>query len=260
MDANPPPVFLTARWTNLVILNYEVPARNLEPFLPPGTELARWEGAALASVVGFQFDDVRVLRTPVPCHRNFEEVNLRFYVRRRTKDGWRRGVVFVRELVPLPVVALLARHLYGEPYRTLPMRRHLRHHPAPAVARGPDARVRPSSTTVRYSWRRDGAWSRVEATAETGRRPVHPEAGSEEEFVTDHAHGYGTRRGRTIEYVVEHPLWRYWKASDAEFDCHPATLRALYGETFTPYLKSPRSAYLVEGSPVTVRRPRAVGP
>ena len=254
-DTNPPPVFLTARWTNLVMLNYEVPAENLVPFLPPGTELAAWEGATLASIVGFQFDDVRVLKTPFPFHRNFEEVNLRFYVRRRTADGWRRGVVFVRELVPLRAVALVARHLYGEPYKALPMRRHVRHRHAPPVAPGPEAKAPRRSTTVRYSWRHDGKWSRVEATADTGRKPSHPEPGSEEEFVTDHAYGYGTRRGHTIEYVVEHPLWRYWSARDAEFDCHPATLCALYGEAFAPYLKSPRSAYLVEGSPVTVRRP-----
>ena len=246
-DARLPPVFLTAWWKNLVMLNYEVPARILAPFVPPGTELHPWEGRTLASIVAFEFDDVRVLNVPFPFHRHFEEINLRFYVRRRTAEGWRRGVVFVRELVPLHTVALLARHLYGEPYVALPMRRQFVHHP--------DA----SASTARYSWRHDGNWSHVEATADTAREPVHPEPGSEEEFFTDHAYGYGTRRSHTIEYVVEHPLWRYWSTTDAKFECHPDTLRALYGEAFAPHLKSPRSAYLVEGSAVTVRQPRAVG-
>lgn len=142
--------------------------------------------------MGLEFDDVRVLNTPLPFYRSFEEINLRFYVCRRTGSGWRRGVVFVRELVSLPAVALLARHLYSEPYTTLAMKPEFQH------------------------------------------------------------------RGRTVEYVVEHPLWRYWPTFDAGFECHPATLRTLYGEAFAPYLKSPRSAYLVEGSPVTVRRPRAI--
>lgn len=255
LTAEASPVFLTAWWKNLVILNYEVPARILAPFVPPGTELDTWEGGALVSIVGFEFDDVRFLNTPVPFHRSFEEINLRFYVRRRTRDGWRRGVVFLREVVPLPAVALMARHLYGEPYTTLPTKREFLPHPMPSASPGRTLR---NTTTVRYSWRHDRIWSRVAATADTAREPRHPEPGSEEEFITDHAYGYGMHRGRTVEYVVEHPLWRHWPTLDAGFDCHPATLRALYGEAFAPYLESPRSAYLVEGSPVTVRRPRAI--
>lgn len=238
-----PPVFLTATWRNLVILNYEVEPKILMPFLPPGTELDTWQDKTLASIVGFEFADVRVLRTPIPFHRDFEEINLRFYVHRKAPDGWRRGVVFVRELVPRRIVALLAHQLYGEPYTALPMDRLFRHE---------------SGTTVRYSWRHDRKWNHVEATADTTRDPRHPEPGSEEEFIIDHEYGYGTHRGRTIEYVVEHPSWRYWKTLKAELDCGAATLSTLYGEAFAPYLKSPCSAFLVEGSPVTVRRPRTI--
>lgn len=252
------PVFLTAWWKNLVVLNYEIPARILAPFVPPGTAIDAWEGDTLVSIVGFEFDDVRVLNAPVPFHRSFEEINLRFYVRRRTADGWRRGVAFMREVVSRPAVAFLARHLYGEPYTTLPTNREFRHHRATVASAPPDQTTPGNATTVRYSWRHDKTWSRVEVTADTTRKPVHPEPDSEEQFITDHAYGYGTHRGRTIEYVVEHPLWRYWPALAADFDCHPATLRALYGEAFAPYLESPRSAYLVEGSPVAVRRPRAI--
>ncbi len=235
------------------MLNYVVDPEILTPFLPPGIELDAWRGKALASIVGFEFAEVRVLRIPVPFHRHFEEINLRFYVRRRTADGWRRGVVFVRELVPLPTVALLARRVYGEPYKALPMERLLRRHPVTPAS--PDAATREHATTVRYSWRHDNAWNRVEATVDTTQDPRLPEPGSEEEFLTDHTYGYGTRRGQTIEYVVEHPTWRYWNALKARFDCNAATLRTLYGDAFAPYLKSPRSAFLVEGSPVIVRRP-----
>lgn len=243
-----PPVFLTATWRNLAILNYRIEPKILMPFLPPGTELDTWQDRTLVSIVGFEFADVRVLRTPIPLHRDFEEINLRFYVRRRAADGWRRGVVFIRELVPRHVVAILARQLYGEPYTALPMERLLQHHPV----------TRERGTTVRYSWRHAGQWNRVEATADTTRDPRHPEPGSEEEFIIDHSYGYGTRRGRTIEYVVEHPSWRCWKTLKAEFVCGAATLSTLYGDAFTPYLKSPCSAFLVEGSPVAVRRPRAI--
>ena len=238
------------------MLNYVVDPEVLTPFLPPGIELDAWQGKMLASIVGFEFAEVRILRMSVPFHRHFEEMNLRFYVRRETVDGWRRGVVFVKELVPLPTVALLARVLYGEPYRALPMERDFRDRPVSSASSGKAGRER--ATTVRYSWRHDKTWNRVEATADTTQEPRHPEPGSEEEFLTDHAYGYGTRRGKAIEYVVEHPTWRYWNAVKARFDCKAATLRTLYGEAFAPYLKSPRSAFLVEGSPVRVLRPRVI--
>ena len=154
------------------MLNYVVDARILTPFVPPGIELDSWQGKSLASIVAFEFAEVRVLDKPVPFHRDFEEMNLRFYVRRRTADGWRRGVVFVRELVPLPTVALLARLLYGEPYKALPMERLFRHHPMPPASPGTAARAR--ATTVRYSWYHDKTWNRVEATVDTTQEPGSP--------------------------------------------------------------------------------------
>ena len=238
------------------MLNYEVDPAILAPFVPPGTELDSWQGKTVASIVGFEFADVRVLGAPIPFHRHFEEINLRFYVRRRTPDGSRRGVVFIRELVPLRTVAFLARLLYGEPYKALPIRRFSRTVPMPPAAQG--ARARGRATTVGYTWYGDDTWNRVEATADTTQPPRQPEPGSEEEFITDHAYGYGTRHGRTIEYVVEHPTWPCWNAMKTRFDFNADTLRTLYGEDFAPYLESPRSAYLVEGSPVTVRSPRVI--
>ncbi len=250
------PVFLTAWWRNLVMLNYEVDPDTVTPFLPRGIELDVWRGRTLVSIVAFEFADVRVLNLPVPFHRHFEEINLRFYVRRRTADGSRRGVVFIRELVRQPIVSFRARLLYGEPYRTLPMERRFRHHPVPPAPPGGTPRERPA--TFRYSWRHDRKWHHVEATADTTLDPRQPEPGSEEEFITDHTYGYGTRHGQTIEYVVEHPPWRYWNPAKAGLECDASTLRNLYGESFAPFLRVPRSAFLVEGSPVIVRRPRAI--
>src|SRR6187402_115091 len=112
-----PAPFLTARWENLVLLNYSCPTELLEPLVPNGTELDLWNGEALVSLVGFMFRETRVLGVPIPFHVNFEEVNLRFYVRRTTPSGeLRRAVVFVRELVPRHAIAALARWIYNEPY------------------------------------------------------------------------------------------------------------------------------------------------
>src|SRR6476469_9717658 len=108
--------FLTASWEHLVLLNYRCPSELLGPFVPAGTELDRWQGETLVSLVGFLSSDTRLLGVPVPFHRTFEEVNLRFYVRRAIPEH-RRAVVFIRELVPRRAVAAVARALYNEPYR-----------------------------------------------------------------------------------------------------------------------------------------------
>src|SRR5437867_4291337 len=115
-------VFLRAEWRDLVMINYEVDSALLRPLVPSGTEIDSWSGRTFVSLVGFLFLDTRVFGLPVPLHVNFEEVNLRFYVRRKSEEGWRRGVVFVKEIVPRASVAFLARHLYGENYVHLRMR------------------------------------------------------------------------------------------------------------------------------------------
>src|SRR6266550_2154829 len=109
--------FLTAEWKNLLMLNYAVDASMLKPFVPPGTEMDAFEGKTYISLVGFEFNRTRVLGFAVPFHQNFEEVNLRFYVRR----GLKRGVVFIRELVPRYAVAAIARWAFNENYSCVPM-------------------------------------------------------------------------------------------------------------------------------------------
>jgi uncharacterized protein YqjF (DUF2071 family) len=238
--------FLTAEWRYLVMLNYEIDPGVLEPLVPAGTTLDRWAGRALVSVVGFRFLRTRVLGVPIPLHRDFDEVNLRFYVRHETTDGAvRRGVTFVRELVPRAAIALVARVAYDEPYRAVRMRST-----APAAPT-----ERPG--TVEYAWRTGGRWQRVAAMA-TGVATV-PAPDDEATFVTEHYWGYTRRRsGATTEYEVAHPRWRVWTARDAVLD---ADVRGLYGAPFVDALAGPpRSAFIADGSAVTVYRPRSLGP
>src|SRR5262245_65480628 len=114
--------FLTANWRYLAMLNYVVDPALVEPLVPTGTEIDYENGETFVSIVGFLFLDTRLLGLPIPLHRDFEEVNLRFYVKRKSADTWRRGVVFVRELVPRPAIALVARAFYGEDYIAVPMK------------------------------------------------------------------------------------------------------------------------------------------
>ena len=237
--------FLTADWCYLAMLQYEVPPAILLPLVPPGTELDSWQGHTLASVVGFRFLNTRVLGMPVPFHRNFEEVNLRFYVRRRVPEGWRRGVVFIREIVPRRIIAAVARRCFNEPYIALPMRH--------TVARGGADLGLPQ--LARYEWRQAGRWQSVEVVA-LG-QPAIPAADSAEEFLTEHYWGYTVQQdGGCLEYQVLHPQWRVWRAANAALECDVARL---YGAAFVPYLRGrPVSALLAEGSRVAVLRGRRV--
>jgi uncharacterized protein len=237
--------FLTADWCYLAMLQYEVPPAILRPLVPRGTELDSWQGHTLASVVGFQFLDTRVLGMPVPFHRNFEEVNLRFYVRRRVPEGWRRGVVFIREIVPRRMIAAVARRCFNEPYIALPMRH--------AVTKSGGDTGAPR--LVRYEWRQAGRWQSVEV--EPLGQPAIPAADSEEAFLTEHYWGYTVQQdGGCLEYQVLHPQWRVWRAARASLDCDVARL---YGAAFVPVLRgTPVSALLAEGSRVAVFRGRLV--
>jgi len=240
--------FLTASWRNLAMVNYEVPAALLRPLVPRGTELDSWAGAALASVVGFRFLDTRVLGLPIPGHRDFDEVNLRFYVRGRGEDGsWRRAVVFVRELVPRRAIALAARWCYNEPYTAVRMRHDLDMAPA---ADGLPGRAN-------YAWGLGGRWHQLEVR--TAGAPIVPDPGSEARFITEHYWGYTVQRdGGTKEYQVEHPPWRVWRATAAQFDCDVA---AVYGPALAECLGAPaRSAFVAEGSGVTVYGGRRLDP
>lgn len=178
------------------------------------------------------FLDTRVLGVPVPFHRDFEEVNLRFYVRRRGREGWRRGVVFVKEIVPRRAIAAAARLLYDEPYSAMPMRHRV------------------EDGVVEYSWRHRGRWDTLRVVAEG--EPSSPLPDFEEEFITEHYWGYTARRGGGCsEYGVEHPPWKVRRAKEAILDCD---VGALYGKRFAePLSGAPLSAFVAEGSPIVVR-------
>lgn len=235
MNARP---FLTAEWRHLAMLNFDADAELLRSFVPPGTELDLWNGTAIVTLVGFRFLNTRLLGLPVPFHRNFDEVNLRLYVRRRAPEGWRRGVVFIKEIAPRRAVALVANRVYNEKYVVLPMRHRLE----PSDANG--------ERVVEYGWKLDGQQSAIRVRA--GGAARRPDEGSEERFVIEHYWGHGRARdGGTLEYRVEHPTWRIWSVREAEFVCHD--IEGLYGTGFGEVLaERPRSALLAEGSSVAV--------
>ncbi|MCU0647596.1 MAG: DUF2071 domain-containing protein [Gemmatimonadaceae bacterium] len=234
--------FLTAEWRHLLMVNWRVPPAVLAPLVPRGTELDCWDGSPWASIVAFRFLRTRLLGVPLPGYRDFDEVNLRFYVRRREGREWRRAAVFVRELVPHRAIAWVAQLAYNEPYRALPMRSTI-------VSQG-------AGGALTFAWRRNGQWESVGARVDAAPQPCDP--ASNAAFITEHYWGYTRQRdGGTIEYQVAHPPWRVAPARDVTIT---ADIASLYGSAFADIMaQAPDSAFVAEGSAVTVYRPRRVG-
>ena len=267
--------FLTAAWRKLIMAQYEVPPALLEPHLPPGLELDLYHGRCFVSLIGFLFDHVRILGLPIPFHTQFEEVNLRFYVRRPMPDGSsRRGVVFLSEIVPKPAITLVARTLYGEAYTTAATAHRWGRSgvaPGTGTARGGQLRaakhfrklklLKPSTprdavpwsnsvAEIEYEWKHRGLWQRIGVRAENRLGPMLP--GSLEEFVTEHYWGYAARRaGGTTEYAVEHRRWEVYPVLEHRIACN---FGSLYGDKFAALAaKPPDHILLAEGAPVSIR-------
>jgi uncharacterized protein YqjF (DUF2071 family) len=253
---------LTARWTDLLLLNFRVPRELLASLAPPGTEPDLHDGDAYLSVVGFRFQNTRLFGLPIPGHTRFVEINLRYYVRRQLRDSqWRRGVVFVKEIAPRRAIGAAANWLYNENYITRPMRSTI--HIADSILSPGD--------TIEYAWqtrifplpfrKRQGEgsataahtnfWNRLAARIAAPLQLSTP--GSFEEFIIDNYWGYVRgRNGRTREYRVMHDPWRVAPAADVVWDCD---LAATYDPPFAEYLAAPpASALIAEGSPIELFR------
>ena len=230
--------FLTARWRNLIVLNYEVDPSVLRPFLPHGTEIDYFEGKALMSIIAFNFERMRFLgAVPTIPVTHFEEINLRFYVRRKVGDETRRGVVFIKEVVPSALIAATARILYNEPYEARPMSHSFK-----------DFHEEDGGTLL-YDMGLGTRTVSVAATTEGTLRPLSE--GGIEHFILEHYWGYTAQGdGTTSEYRVQHEPWRFWKTSAAAIE---GDITTLYPETFTDALEQPpHSTFVARGSPVAV--------
>ena len=230
-------VFLTAEWRKLALAQYAVDREILLKYLPPNTELDDWQGKYYVSLVGFMFIDVKLRGLNIPFHTNFEEVNLRFYVRYKDGEEWKRGVVFIKEIVPLPAITFVANTIYKENYQTLPMK-HVwieQEH----------------QLEVDYLWKSNKKWNKFSVTTSSKAQEIL--IGSEEEFITEHYWGY-TKIGanRTSEYGVEHPRWEAYPIKDYSID---VDFGINYGREFA-FLSNtkPNSVMLAEGSEIRVMK------
>lgn len=236
-------VFLEAKWLDLVMLSWSIDPSVIAPRVPAGTELDLFEGRCFVSLVAFRFEDTTVCGIPIPGHRDFEEINLRFYVTRREGAELRRGVVFIKEIVPRAAIAFVARALYGEPYEAMPT--------------SSEVREGAGGKTASYSWRQGTRAHSV--FMECGPKAALPLPDSMEEFIAEHYWGYTSHGGSAAtEYRVEHPPWKVRVSRAASCGIDAA---ALYGAEFAAVLAGPpESAFLAEGSGIKVHTGRRLTP
>lgn len=232
--------FLQAEWRKLAMANYAVDKKLLDKYVPPGTEIDLWNGTCYVSLVGFMFNNTKLKGFRIPYHIDFEEVNLRFYVRYKDKEEWKRGVVFVKEIVPRPALTFVANTFYKEKYETMPMSHEW--------ARTKD------ELRVEYRWKKK-QWNFFQITANLKSEVILPD--SEEEFITEHYWGYTkVSRNQTAEYKVDHPRWEVYPTS--RYEIH-VDFHDIYGSDFE-FLGSlkPSSVFLAEGSEIKVFEGRRI--
>lgn len=224
------------------MVNYEVPAAILKNYIPFKTEIDLWKDACYVSLVGFMFLNVKIKGFRIPFHTNFEEVNLRFYVRHKDQitNDWKRGVVFIKEIVPKPAIVFVANTIYRENYESMKMEH--------------EWKINDSNMHIRYSWKK-GTWNHLIVTADTKERSINKY--SEEEFITEHYWGY-TKLGekKTSEYEVQHPRWKRYEIMNFETE---VDFGRIYGNDFS-FLNNekPVSVLLAEGSEINVNEGRII--
>jgi uncharacterized protein YqjF (DUF2071 family) len=232
--------FLSARWEYLAMFNYEVDAAILTPHLPPYTQLDLYNGKAIVSVVGFMFNNTSVMGIKWPGFVNFEEVNLRYYIKYFDGKEWRRGVGFISEIVPRFLVARIANLFYNEHYSIAKMNH--------AIS------LNQHELQVTYNWKKKNqGWNLMWVKANPVLKDIVP--GSEEGFIYEHYYGYNKLNGKnTIEYSLQHPRWQVYPVTDYRLDCD---VGKLYGEPFVPFIQNvqPVSIFLARGSDVEVKMP-----
>jgi len=230
-----PSTFLSAEWLNLLMINYTVDPRLLQPYLPCGTEPDSFNGEHYLSLVGLYFKNTRLLGMPIPGHRHFEEVNLRFYVRYKENYQWKRGVVFIREIVPRAMISFVANSVFGENYTTCPMRHSWEQ--------------REDRLYISYSWKTGSEWNYMKAVAEA--QPVIIREGSGEAFITEHYWGFTSINDHCAGvYQVTHPQWKVHRVLEHEVKVNAGLL---YGREFeAPLSAPPHSVFLADGSAIQV--------
>jgi uncharacterized protein len=227
--------FLKAHWENIIMANYEIDPAIVLPYLPKGVELDLYKEKAYVSLVGFMFKNTQIFKVPIPKLGSFEEINLRFYVKRIENGVIKRGVVFINETVPYKLVAWVANLLYRENYTCVPTKHRWNYTDI--------------TKNIKYQWKKAGKWNTIEVAASKHNSTMVKD--SFEEFIFEHYYGYTkVNHTRSEEYTIAHPSWLVNEVHDYTIDCD---FRAMYGDAFASLNhRNPASVFIAEGSAVSI--------
>ena len=228
-------IFLKANWENIIMANYVIDPKILFPFLPKGVELDLFNSKCYISLVGFMFKDTKLFNIKIPYFGTFEEINLRFYVVRKEGDTVKRGVVFINETIPYPIVAWMANKLYNEKYTVVPTKHQIS---------GDGA-----TKKVNFEWLLNKKWNSIYVEATTASKPMQTD--SLEKFIYEHYYGYTKINENTSEeYKLQHPSWLVNKVEKYKINCD---FKAMYGEAFSVLNDTdPSAVFIAEGSSVGI--------
>ena len=226
--------FLKASWENLIMANYEVEPALLMPYLPKGVELDFYQSKTYVSLVGFMFKNTSLFGVPIPFFGSFEEINLRFYVRKIEGEKIKKGVVFINETVPFKIVALLANKLFKEHYISIPTK-HSIHIDI--------------KKNIKYEWKRNRKWNSISVSANIEKHTI--EAETMEQFIFERYFGF-TKINDNLsqEYRINHAKWMTNNIIEAEVTCD---FENMYGKSFSVLNNTAHSSImLAEGSLISV--------
>jgi uncharacterized protein YqjF (DUF2071 family) len=228
-------LFLKANWENIIMANYEIDPKILSPFLPKGVELDLFNDKCYISLVGFMFKNTKLFNVPIPFFGNFEEINLRFYVKREEGTVLKRGVVFINETIPYPIVAWVANKLYNEHYTVVPTKHE--------IITGE------SSKNLKFEWLLNQKWNSIAVTTATTSEKMKPN--SLESYIYEHYYGYTKiNENKTEEYKLQHPSWKVSKVLDYKIECD---FEAMYGKSFSVLNQAkPEAVFIADGSAVGI--------
>jgi uncharacterized protein YqjF (DUF2071 family) len=228
-------LFLKANWENIIMVNYEIDPKILSPFLPKGVELDLFNGKCYISLVGFMFKNTKLFNVPIPFFGNFEEINLRFYVKRKEGTILKRGVVFINETIPYPIVAWTANKLYNEHYTVVPTKHKIIEEKL--------------FKKIKFEWLLNKKWNSIAVTTATTSEKMKPN--SLESFIYEHYYGYTKiNENKTEEYKLQHPSWKISEVLDYQIDCD---FEAMYGKSFSVLDQTkPEAVFIADGSAVAI--------
>lgn len=228
-------LFLKADWENIIMANYEIDPQILVPYLPKGVEIDLFEDKCYISLVGFMFKNTQLFNIPIPWFGTFEEINLRFYVLRKEGNQIKRGVVFINETIPYPIVAWVANKLYKEHYTVVPTKH--------------EHNLGSDSHQIQFEWLVDTKWNSIDVSYSKGTQSM--KSNSLERFIYEHYYGYTkVSENKTEEYHLQHPSWKTHSILEYKIDCD---FEAMYGKDFAVLNETqPAAVFIAKGSKVGI--------